>query len=107
MIMLAGLLGVLAHHHESETECDACSYCHASVQVAVADLVMVLVSPSFAFVGGVDRTRPCCLARTAQFSALVSRAPPNHDPSRRTLGEWCWPRVSCAIPSLLRLPAGK
>ena len=76
-ILILGLFGGLFHHHESESDCAACSYCHAIVQPAVIDLVNDLVAPSLQFMGVVFRTRAACLPRTVQFSTLVPRAPPS------------------------------
>ena len=75
-ILLLALIGGLFHHHESESDCATCSYCHASVQPAVIDLVNTLFAPSLQFMGVVFRTRAACLPRTVQFSTLVPRAPP-------------------------------
>jgi hypothetical protein len=75
-ILLLGLLGGLFHHHESETEAAACSYCHAPAQKPVIDLAGTLVAPSFETVGIVTPARPAQLLQIVRFSKLVPRAPP-------------------------------
>ena len=75
-ILVLVLLGGLFHHHESQSDSAACSYCHAGVQTPVIDLAGALAVPFLANVGSVIPTRPSCLPRVVQFSTLVPRAPP-------------------------------
>lgn len=79
-ILILGLLGGLFHHHESESDSAACSYCHASIQTPKIDLAAALIAPSFAAIGFVIPARVSDPPPISLRSALVPRAPPlpNH-----------------------------
>ena len=76
IILILGLLGGLFHHHESESDQIACSYCHAGLQTPVFDLAGALVVTTFAPVGFVTPRRASRIPRLVQSSTLVPRAPP-------------------------------
>ena len=76
-ILVLGLLGGLLHHHDSESDSDACSYCHAGVQTPVIDLAVTLVATTFAVVGFVGPRRPVCLPQVVRRPPFVPRAPPS------------------------------
>src|ERR1700687_4666851 len=75
-ILVIGLLGGLFHHHESASDSDGCSYCHACVQTPVIDPAGALITPIFAVVGRLVPQGPLSIARILAFSSLASRAPP-------------------------------
>ncbi len=75
VILVLGLLGGLLHHHESEGDFDACSYCHAGFLRPVIDLTVALAATTFAVVGLVASSRSARLPRVVHFSTLVPRAP--------------------------------
>jgi hypothetical protein len=75
-MLVLGLLAGLFHHHESASDYNACSYCHASVQTRVLDLAGALLARTSGVVGFVTPTRPSPLPRAVHFSLLVPRAPP-------------------------------
>ena len=75
-VLVLGLLGGLFHHHESESESAACSFCHAGVQIAVADPAGALGAPFFEAVGSIAPTWPSRIPRIVHYVTLVPRAPP-------------------------------
>jgi hypothetical protein len=75
-ILVLGLLGGLFHHHESESDSAACSYCHSGVQTPVAHLAAALVAPFITAVESVTRTWTAHLPQIVHFSTLIPRAPP-------------------------------
>ena len=70
------LFGALFHHHTSEADAFACSFCQAGLETPVPDLAGVLATTSFVVVWCVTQTRPCCPPRVVHFATLVPRAPP-------------------------------
>jgi hypothetical protein len=74
--LVIALLGGLFHHHESESESAACSYCQAGLQTPVADLAVDLVTPSFAAVGYVSPAFYSDAPSVFPFTNLIPRAPP-------------------------------
>lgn len=76
VIVVLGLVGGLLHHHESESESDACAYCHAGIQTPVIDLAVTLAATTFAVVESVAPPPLICLPRVVHSSTLVPRAPP-------------------------------
>ena len=70
------LFGALFHHHTSEADALACSFCQAGLETPVPDLSGVLTTISFVLVWCVTQTPPCRLPRVVHFAVLVPRAPP-------------------------------
>jgi hypothetical protein len=75
-VLLIALFGDLIHHHDSETESVACSYCHTGAERPIPDLSAVLLEPLFAEVGYVTSALRLRTAAILRFSTLISRDPP-------------------------------
>jgi hypothetical protein len=76
-LVVLALVGGLFHHHESASDSDACSNCHAGVQTPVIDLTAALITPFLAVIGSVTSTQVSFFPRVAYVSTLIPRAPPN------------------------------
>lgn len=77
IVLLFGLLSGLFHHHSSESESDACNFCHAIVNAQVVEPVAVaLCNPPLLDMGTVELSHNPEPVAAFRLATLIPRAPP-------------------------------